>query len=58
MPIRHVEPLVERIRYFYDNRAAAVEMGKEARRYIEQFTWEHYEDTLMDTYKRLLENKR
>ena len=58
VPIRHVEPLVEKIRYFYDNRAAAVEMGKEARRYIEQFTWEHYEDTLMDTYKRLLENKR
>jgi glycosyltransferase involved in cell wall biosynthesis len=57
VPIREVEPLVEKILYFYNNSDAAEEMGREARRYIETFTWEHYERTLMDTYKHLLENR-
>ena len=55
VPIRQVEPLVEKILYFYNNREAAVEMGKEARRYIETFTWEHYERTLIETYQALLD---
>jgi glycosyltransferase involved in cell wall biosynthesis len=53
-----VDMLVEKILYFYNNREAAMEMGKEARRHIETFTWEHYETTLIDTYRRLLENKK
>ena len=57
VPIRQVEPLVEKIRYFYNNREAAEEMGREARRYIETFTWEHYERTLIDTYKTLLDRR-
>jgi glycosyltransferase involved in cell wall biosynthesis len=58
VPIRQVEPLVEKILYFYNNRDAAVEMGREARRHIETYTWEYYEQTLIDTYKQLLENRR
>jgi glycosyltransferase involved in cell wall biosynthesis len=58
VPIRQVEPLMEKILYFHNNREAAAEMGREARRYIETFTWEHYETTLIDTYKRLQENRR
>lgn len=57
VPIRQVGPLVEKIRYFYDNRDAAQNMGRQARRHIETYTWEHYEQVLMDTYKRLLELK-
>jgi glycosyltransferase involved in cell wall biosynthesis len=58
VPIRQVEPLMEKILYFYNNREAAAEMGREARSYIETYTWEHYERTLIDTYGRLLRNKR
>lgn len=54
VPIRQVEPLMEKILYFYQNRDAAAEMGAEARRYIETYTWEHYEQTLIETYKDLL----
>ncbi len=55
VPIRQVEPLMEKILYFYNNREAAVEMGREARRYIETYTWEHYERTLIETYQALLD---
>jgi len=58
VPIRQVEPLMEKILYFYQNRDAAVEMGAEARRYIETYTWEHYEQTLIETYKDLLKRPR
>jgi glycosyltransferase involved in cell wall biosynthesis len=58
VPIRQVDPLVEKILYFYNNREAAAEMGREARRQIEIYTWEHYERTLIDTYGRLLSNMR
>lgn len=57
VPIREVGPLMEKILYFYNNRDAAEQMGKEARRHIETYTWEHYEQVLMDTYKHLLENR-
>jgi len=58
IPIRQVEPLMEKILYFYNNRDAAVEMGREARRSIETYTWEHYEHTLIETYQMLLDRPR
>jgi len=57
VPIRQVEPLMEKILYFYENRDAAAEMGAEARRYIETYTWEHYEKTLIATYQDLLSTR-
>jgi glycosyltransferase involved in cell wall biosynthesis len=57
VPIRQVEPLMEKILYFYNNREAAVEMGREARRHIEIYTWEHYEHTLIETYQMLLDRR-
>ena len=57
VPIRQVEPLMEKILYFYEHPDVAKEMGKEARRYIETYTWERYERVLIETYKRLLETQ-
>lgn len=54
VPIRQAEPLMEKLLYFYENREAAMEMGAEARRHIETYTWEHYERTLTETYRNLL----
>jgi glycosyltransferase involved in cell wall biosynthesis len=53
VPIRSTEALMEKILYCYENPEAAVTMGATARSYIETFNWEHYEQTLIETYRSL-----
>jgi glycosyltransferase involved in cell wall biosynthesis len=54
VPIRQVEPLMEKILYFYERPEAARAMGEAARRFIADFTWARYERVLVETYRRLL----
>ncbi|MFZ6016083.1 MAG: glycosyltransferase [Nitrospirota bacterium] len=51
--IRDVEVLKEKILFFYNNPDAVTEMGLMARRNIEPFTWDRYENTLIDKYEEL-----
>lgn len=57
VPIRSTEALMEKILFFYENRGAAEIMGAAARKHIEQYTWEHYERTLVTEYRRLLQHR-
>lgn len=54
IPIRNVEALMEKLLYFYENRAAAKDMGMVARENIQPYTWDKYKATLIDTYRKLL----
>ncbi len=58
VPQRSVEALMEKILYFYENREAAVAMGREGCRFIQRFTWDRYEETLTQTYRRLHETQK
>jgi len=57
VPIREVEPLVEKIKLFYDDRALVASMGVAAREYINEFTWDRYERVLIEKYKELLRKR-
>lgn len=51
IPIRDSESLMEKILFFYHNREAAVDMGRNARKSIEKYTWDFYEKNLINTYQ-------
>lgn len=53
VPIRDVECVKEKILFFYNNPDAVKEMGNMARKNIEPFTWERYENSLINTYRKL-----
>jgi glycosyltransferase involved in cell wall biosynthesis len=53
VPIRQVQPLMEKLEFLHRDREAARFMGAKARSHMERYTWGHYEETLLDTYKRL-----
>lgn len=54
VPIRSAEALMEKIQYFFEHRDAAEAMGAQARKNIERYTWENYEHSLLNHYRRLL----
>lgn len=58
IPPRDVEKLKEKIKYFYDNPKAIEKMGKSARRYVQNFTWDKYGKRLAKEYKRILNEIR
>lgn len=54
VPIRDVDALKEKILYCYENADARRQMGRSARREVEEYTWERYEDRLADAYQRTI----
>lgn len=58
VPIRSVEALMEKMLFFYEHREEAESMGAEARKFMEQYAWERYEQTLLDQYRSLLRRSR
>jgi glycosyltransferase involved in cell wall biosynthesis len=58
IPIRSIDAIMEKILFFYENREAASEMGLNARRNIESYTWNKYESDLTITYQKLLNQKK
>lgn len=54
VPIRDVEALKEKILFFYENEDARVEMGRNAKEYVQQFTWDRYGSQLISYYYELL----
>jgi glycosyltransferase involved in cell wall biosynthesis len=55
IPIRNVEVIKEKIKFMYQNPKKCVQMGKSARKYIENFTWDKYGKRLVGAYKKILE---
>jgi len=54
IPIRDVEVLQDKILFFYKNEDARVEMGRNAREHVQQFTWERYGQRLIQHYHEVL----
>lgn len=54
IPIRDVGALKEKILYFYENRDEIKKMGKNARKHVEKYSWENYEDRLFESLKEIL----
>ncbi|RLA88872.1 MAG: glycosyltransferase family 1 protein, partial [Deltaproteobacteria bacterium] len=53
VPCQTIEPLMAALTQFYEDRGLAAEMGLRARRRAEQFTWEHYQASLVAFYRRV-----
>lgn len=54
IPIRSSSAISTTVKKLYNNVKLRNEMGKKARRYIERFTWENYQKTLIKEYKKIL----
>jgi len=54
LPIRDVVKLKEKIKFMYDNPKICEEMGKNARKHVENFPWENYGKKILEVYGRIL----
>ena len=52
--IRDVEALKEKILFLYQNEDARVEMGRNAKEYVQQFIWDRYGNQLVKHYEGLM----
>lgn len=57
IPIRNIKVLKEKILYFYRNPKQIEKMGKAARKLVENYSWERYEERLVEAYKKILYGK-
>ncbi len=56
IPIRDVEAIIEKTRLLYENREMLKQMGESARKNIESYTWQRYEESLVNFYDSLIRN--
>jgi len=54
IPIRDVNEIIERTLYFYKNREMLKQMGQSARKNIEPYTWQFYEESLKQFYDTII----
>lgn len=57
VPINNVDSLIEKIKYFYENRDEIEKMGKNAQEYSKEFTWELYGKKVNELYQKVLSNE-
>jgi glycosyltransferase involved in cell wall biosynthesis len=57
IPIRDIETLKEKILFFYENDDKRNQMGKSARKRVEQFTWERYGQKLIEFYESIYDKQ-
>jgi len=53
VPIRNAEAIAEKLVYLYTHEAERARMGHAAREYVSQFTWERYQDELINHYREI-----
>lgn len=46
--------MAEKIKYFYDNRKEIIKMGKNARKNVENYSWDNYGKKVLEVYKKIL----
>ncbi len=56
VPVRNPEAIAEKLVYLYTHETERQRMGRAAHAYVGQFTWETYQQTLMQTYKEIWTN--
>jgi len=54
VPIRSAEAIAERLQYLYTHETECRRMGRSAREYVSQFTWERYQGELINHYREIL----
>jgi len=54
IPIRDVEALKEKILFFYKNGEARIEMGRSARRWVEKYSWQRYQEELTKNLQEII----
>ena len=58
LPVRDTESLKEKIIFLYEHPHLCKEMGEAAREnVIKNYTWQHYGERIIETYKKIYENK-
>lgn len=57
LPIRDVDALAEKIMWCYENQNECFEMGKRAQEKVKNFTWDHYGEKIIETYKQILQKQ-
>jgi glycosyltransferase involved in cell wall biosynthesis len=57
VPVNNVDKLIEKIKYFYDNRDEIEIMGKNAQNYSRNFTWELYATKVNELYAEVFKNE-
>ncbi len=55
LPIRDVDALAEKILWCYENREECFEMGLRAQQKIKNYTWDHYGEKIIKTYREILQ---
>ena len=58
IPIRDINKLKEKIKYMYDNPEIVKQMAKNARKLMEQYSWEKYGENLFKEYLRVLDERK
>ena len=58
IPIRNVNKLKEKIKYMYNHPEIVKKMGKNARKLVEQYSWEKYGENLFKEYLRILDERK
>lgn len=56
IPIRSPEAIAEKIMWYADNRSCVEEMGNQARKWAENYTWGRYREKIVEEIKAYLEN--
>ena len=58
IPIRNIEILKEKIKFFYENISKCNQMGENAKKKVDQYySWESYGKNAIQTYQSLLQKK-
>lgn len=55
VPVRSAEAIAEKLIYLYSHEAERAQMGRSAREYVAQFTWEKYHRELIAHYREIWE---
>jgi glycosyltransferase involved in cell wall biosynthesis len=57
VPIRDVNAIKSKILYFYNHPKEIKSMGKNARKYVEGYTWERYGKEIVKVCEKVLKKK-
>lgn len=57
IPIGNKEKLLDRMKWFINNKEKIVEMGEEAKKISQNYTWENYEKNIDKAFKEILNEK-
>ena len=57
VPIRDANALAKRLRFFYEHPEERMRMGRTARDYVQQFTWQNYHREVIEHYDAIMNQR-